>query len=954
MKTHASVPSALRTPDSTQSSLASGAAFHRPHEAAFDSSGASGPGFDFSKIKIYSGSAQPLPYRDHIQAAFGSHDVAQVPAYVGGAAADAAKTLGARAFASGGAVAFRENPDLRTAAHEAAHVVQQRRGVQLIDGLGVSGDAYERHADAVADNVVAGRSAEPQLDAIPHSGGRPSTGVVQRVAATFKTHAEIEAMNLTEFDFFARDQADWATGAGVVDPDKTKLVTLLEFARKDANLVLGGLGPFNVNDLIVKGAGTGGTADTNFAAYCKACRNGDGPTVDIKDQAPTVDAASDWGAALRKLEATPGRKTINKVVKQESGPRKHNLQELVDGGFVDDFINYVTTVGPNLEAENGADLRSYVDLRNEAADPATYKATIPDVLDFHRFEKKALDGLVTNLGAAKSAKPLALILHSSLDWNGAFHRDRHLSNLITRPTHVTLMVEGKATLADVGATIAPLATKYKTDGKVDEVMFAGHGEFNLMELAGTTKDRVVNTEEDIKTGDPATAKLYTDVLNAMENSADARIVFNACLTNSNKVTVTPLDPDPKKAAVQIIAAIAADPSLATELRGKVTAAALAGQVLGANASFGSIALKDPSGKMDLRSGVDPQLTTPDKLVYAEFGTEPSGAVRAVLESWANDQAAAKTDTIDAVKRRVAAGSASTDWDESVIQAIYALIAAAPTNGQRINELEPAAGALSEAKSRENCRVDKIKPVVPVAHRAAIFAHLMKTTAFTTRDFIGALLFQVWMETDDGRKNSFIGHLGKLSFDTSTAADIVDLGHIRPMLGPKLLPPPPVGIFIRGEILLACLFLIQEGSKAPLEVKNYVAALVGAGQQHFPAGANIADVIKGSTEDEVLIAAGLKPKATMAPPPKKGPPPAAPTPNIDIGHTGTNTLFVEPLTQRAQPVKASIDVLDKPGGKKTGTVATGTTMNVIGKIDTFFAIEFAGDTAFVDAGDVTIL
>jgi hypothetical protein len=38
--------------------------------------------------------------------------------------------------------------------NEAAHVVQQRGGVQLKGGAGEVGDSYERHADAMVDHLV--------------------------------------------------------------------------------------------------------------------------------------------------------------------------------------------------------------------------------------------------------------------------------------------------------------------------------------------------------------------------------------------------------------------------------------------------------------------------------------------------------------------------------------------------------------------------------------------------------------------------------------------------------------------------------------------------------------------------------------------------------------------------------------------------------------------------------
>jgi hypothetical protein len=127
------------------------------------------------------GPAGALPHLDTIQRLFGRHDVSGVKAHVGGEAAEATKTMGAEAYASGNNVAFAGAPGLHTAAHEAAHVVQQRAGVQLKGGVGAVGDPYEQHADQVADAVVRGESAERLLDA--HAGGTgPRAEAVQRQA----------------------------------------------------------------------------------------------------------------------------------------------------------------------------------------------------------------------------------------------------------------------------------------------------------------------------------------------------------------------------------------------------------------------------------------------------------------------------------------------------------------------------------------------------------------------------------------------------------------------------------------------------------------------------------------------------------------------------------------------------------------------------------------------------
>ena len=132
------------------------------------------------------GSGQQVPHLAAIQRSFGSHDISGVRAHVGGKTADAADAMGAEAYAHGNDVAFRQSPDLHTAAHEAAHVVQQQAGIQLKGGLGQSGDGHERHADAVADRVVRGESAQSLLDQYA-SGGATTRGGAAGVQYLFQT-----------------------------------------------------------------------------------------------------------------------------------------------------------------------------------------------------------------------------------------------------------------------------------------------------------------------------------------------------------------------------------------------------------------------------------------------------------------------------------------------------------------------------------------------------------------------------------------------------------------------------------------------------------------------------------------------------------------------------------------------------------------------------------------------
>jgi hypothetical protein len=125
------------------------------------------------------GSGQSLPHLDAIQRAFGRHDVTGVRAHADESARAATAAVGAEAYAMGDHVAFGEEPSLHVAAHEAAHVVQQRGGVQLRGGVGQAGDAYERHAESVAEAVVGGQSAEGSLDQMSAGGGGSTAPAIQ-------------------------------------------------------------------------------------------------------------------------------------------------------------------------------------------------------------------------------------------------------------------------------------------------------------------------------------------------------------------------------------------------------------------------------------------------------------------------------------------------------------------------------------------------------------------------------------------------------------------------------------------------------------------------------------------------------------------------------------------------------------------------------------------------------
>lgn len=161
----------------------------RIHEAA--ERGITGPG-------------QPLPHRAAIEKSFGGHDVSSIVAHTDATAATSARAMGATAFTTGHHIAFDGEPTLRTAAHEAAHVIQQRGGVQLQSGIGQKEDVHEKHADAVAEQVAAGQSAEALLNQYQESHSDGKTRGIQREegdAATKKAGSagEVAVTDATEY-----------------------------------------------------------------------------------------------------------------------------------------------------------------------------------------------------------------------------------------------------------------------------------------------------------------------------------------------------------------------------------------------------------------------------------------------------------------------------------------------------------------------------------------------------------------------------------------------------------------------------------------------------------------------------------------------------------------------------------------------------------------------------------
>ena len=127
------------------------------------------------------GPGRPLTHLDTLQRAFGRHDIRGMREHTGPAAELALEALGAEGYMRGGRMAVAGSPDLSIQAHEAAHGVQQAAlgdRMPLPDGIGAAGDQYEQQADAVAQAVLRGESAQPLLDQVAAGSTQVKTASV--------------------------------------------------------------------------------------------------------------------------------------------------------------------------------------------------------------------------------------------------------------------------------------------------------------------------------------------------------------------------------------------------------------------------------------------------------------------------------------------------------------------------------------------------------------------------------------------------------------------------------------------------------------------------------------------------------------------------------------------------------------------------------------------------------
>lgn len=636
----------------------------------------------------------------------------------------------------------------------------------------------------------------------------------------YKNATALLDLTLKRLNSYAEDQADWHSSPTLTPAERTLIRNLLSFAREEDPQILAACGSMKAKDVADKCFQEGAPRPRvrYLRSYSKAASSAAQPF----RLSPTrdVDQALKWGEDIEDLQSDIPDYVLKGAMPQSA------FKELSRLGKVDDLTTYYTECNPILQAANGSDIISFLEMRvTDNVDPvAAYKGKIPQIRNFHRFHREVLTKLEANWKDKSKSKPLTLILHSALDHNGAFHRDRGLKQVFERVDIHALMIEGKSTLSEVTSELPGIAATYGMNGKIDQVMFAGHGNARSIQLAGDIANdngtlKETNRSLNLDTSEEEVNTLFDTLLDTMDKAPDAfwkksrraqeaalqphrRVVFNACLTNSNHVPFKQVlvEGNPKKARKQVRQYIKGHASLATHFQNRATAKKSAVTGVGANASIKEVGLIDnATGSLDIvakkevlrtllgldeakaTAKEDPYVTA-SKLEYVEHGKEPLGALRAVLEAWAAESSSESAACKAAMERRVAKG-VSTEWDEAIIRACYHLILSeyGVNNHKVMRLLESLASSMAHIKGESHATVSGLKNAGWLMSSAKdivihILSRLTATDAWAASHHIPLIAYQVWCKHDSNKESHLFKHLGD-HFTCASASRFLDMAHL---------------------------------------------------------------------------------------------------------------------------------------------------------------------------------
>lgn len=784
----------------------------------------------------------------------------------------------------------------------------------------------------------------------------------------YKTYDEIKAMTLEDLDAYAKKQADWHASQALTSTKRDFIRVMLNFARS------GYLAPC-AKMLIehLENAYNTYTSTDFFGSlivYSEAVEHGNPIRLTRNNH---VDTVLSVGSELKLL-----KDSINSDILKGALPEEI-LYHYVEQNKTEEVIDYYRNVNPTpiFQSKNGSDFLAYLELSvTENKKPKDYyTGDLRDAIrNYHRFTKNTLDKLVDNYADTSKSKPLTLILHSALDNNGAFIRDPNLEAVVTNKKMLTLLIEGKTKLDDVKSNIKPLAEKYGIHNKIDQVMIAGHGGAHVIELAGELQnDGKLNPNEELIESHDAirldhhanqaqAQDLFDTILDNMDDlhsgikipslfstPAHRRILFNACLTNSNDISEALDNDDPDAARRQIRDFINNNSNLVRFVESRITEKNKNVKVRGSNASHGRLDMLDRYDNLDLISDKDPKITA-SKLKYVEYGTEPAGAMRAVLECWATDNNSQRNRLRKLMKKR--AKKTGTSWNDTLIKSLYNLVCKDSiwNKGESIRRFASIAKEVSHALQMVDCKVNKFRAFETFNGITDIlFPTMASTKEWSTTHYIPLVFYQVWMRDPNTTNNNipinFLNHLGTYT-SCAEPNDFVDIDAI----APKIVTLFQTDASDKGKLILALLGVLHDNANC----KAYLTGMLNPDGE-FDTALQVNDLLGGlATEDNILIRIGSKqlPGKKSKPTDKIG--------NITLESNSNNRYYIHSVTKKGKVSRTKSMAYKNPDSKEeAGLLHKDSDVHIIGEGIYWYALEYMypgnkPGTAFIEKKDINVV
>ena len=919
------------------------------------------------------GGGESLPFMDVIQQSFGGYDVSGVQAHVGGAAAEACEGMGAQAYATGDHVAFAGAPNLHTAAHEAAHVVQQRAGVQLAGGVGESGDAYERHADAVADRVVAGESAASVLGEMAGEGAAAGgAGAVQRktvvnpVAASKHNNLALigdgtpanPGLEIRDLMAYVARQADWFSEPSITQADRDLVWKVLLLCEEGSHMpeALANLHTAEV-------AGVSGANLVKLKKYC-ACFDTTADTVQIHTAAPTLARALQLGQAIIDLEVFVPLPVL-RIVIPESG-----LVYLVDKVKIKELETYYKDYAPTLETP-----KEWPHIEALLTETIAANAALKGwVHDLHIITPATRTQLRANVADRTRSKPVLLILMSATDWNTAFLQASNLQGSILNTKNLALLVQGPTSIANATSEVTRVADDYgqqtsswdwsswsikKSPGRLGQVVIAGHGSDQSVEMGspgtGARKaggNRYVGYDEDgIDSGNASAngTELLIDTVLSRMDPQHINLVFAGCLVGSHDIPASTNVSSAATAQANLQAALKAHPNLADYVRDRMALKGMNGDVQAANGSttFSSFNVDPASGRAQLSNAADPDVGG-SKLQYLRTGIEPEGAMRAALEVYAASGAATCTSEI---RTRVAGLAGNTGWWETMTRTGFemCLPAVGDVDVGKLLDISHRIEKWFFAGWATMINVPNMASHVTTAEAPTVFG-AMKTSSWATQDHLAVGIPEAWLQHDPAQAGPFMAALTASSLTRETFFPLLARGIVDPHLATLL---PTGGAKTKGQMLLALTIAVNDGAAMPVAVRDFLRdAAGGKPTSTFPAVLGVGPLIAPTGELSVLENIGLSPTSA---PIASGSGSTIVDGNVDANNNGKNESYIAVSPHEATVNTTALNVrkMATTGSAVVDVLKKGDVVRVMGKTESDWSfIDNGGKTGFVSSKYLT--